>query len=57
MQNKSNMEHFEPIHLKEANKKLDKHVLSASLHKKTNDDYKKSIFKESLWQKIVNLFK
>jgi len=50
------IEDFKPVYLKRANKKLDKHVLSASLHQKTNDEYKKSVFKESLWRKIVNLF-
>ncbi len=48
---------FDPIHLKHANKKLDKHVLSANIHKKTNEGYKKDIFKESLWQKFLNIFK
>lgn len=45
---------FQPVHLRHANQKLDKHVLSASEHKKTNDAYKKSVFKESLWSKIVH---
>jgi len=48
---------FEPVHLKRANEKLDKHVLSANAHKKTNDGYKKKIFKESLWVKIKNYFR
>ena len=48
---------FEPKHLKHANDKLDKHVLSAHAHKKTNENYKKDIFKESLWHKFVSLFK
>ena len=51
------MDHFEPVHLKLANKKLDKHVLSANAHKKTNDNYKKNVFKESLWHKMINFFK
>ena len=57
MQNKATKNQFEPVHLKHANKKLDKHVLSATLHKQTNDEYKKSIFKESLWKKFIRLFK
>jgi len=57
MLNKSRLDHFEPEHLKSANEKLDKHVLSAHAHKKTNDGYKKNIFKESLWHKFVGLFK
>jgi hypothetical protein len=48
---------FEPVALKRANKKLDKHVLSANVHKKTNEGYKKDIFKESLWYKFLHIFK
>jgi hypothetical protein len=48
---------FEPIQLKKANKKLDKHVLSAHAHKEANDEYKRGVFKESLWTKFVGLFK
>ena len=51
------MDDFDPVHLKHANKKLDRHVLSAHLHKATNDTYKKEIFKESLWDKFVGLFR
>ena len=57
MPTKSNMDDFDPVHLKHANKKLDRHVLSAHLHKATNDTYKKEIFKESLWDKFVGLFR
>ena len=52
MPNKS----FEPVHLKRANEKLDRHVLCANVHKKTNDGYKKEVFKESLWEKLKGLF-
>jgi len=48
---------FEPKHLKRANIKLDKHVLSAHAHKKTNDGYKKKIFKDTLWHKFIGFFK
>lgn len=48
---------FEPVSLIRANKKLDKHVLSAYAHKKTNEGYKKNVFKESLWYKFISLFK
>jgi len=57
MPNKSNIDNFQPKHLKEANLKLDKHVLSAHAHKKTNDGYKKNVFHESLWHKFMGLFK
>ncbi|MDQ7083737.1 MAG: hypothetical protein Q9M36_01870 [Sulfurovum sp.] len=48
---------FEPVQLRKANKKLDKHILSASVHKETNAVYKKGIFKESLWHKLLSIFK
>jgi len=48
---------FEPIQLKKANKKLDKHVLSAYAHQKTNKIYKKEVFKETLWEKVLGFFK
>ena len=51
------MDHFEPVYLREANEKLDRHVLSAHAHKITNDGYKKNVFHESLWHKFVGLFK
>lgn len=57
MPNKSNLDDFKPLHLRSANEKLDKHVLSAHVHKKTNDAYKKDIFKDSLWHKILAIFK
>ena len=51
------MHDFEPVHLKHANEKLDKHVLSATVHKKTNEGYKRNVFKESLWDKVLGFFK
>ena len=48
---------FEPVQLKEANKKLDKHVLSAHLHEEVNKIYKKEVFKETLWEKVLGIFK
>ena len=57
MPNKSHLHRFEPVHLKEANEKLDRHVLCANVHKQTNDGYKKDIFKVSLWDRFVGLFK
>lgn len=51
------MKNFDPVHLKHVNKKLDRYVLSAHMHKETNDAYKKDILKESLWKKFVGLFK
>ena len=57
MPTKSRINDFEPVHLKHANDKLDKHVLSANAHKKTNEGYKKNVFKESLWHKVLGFFK
>jgi len=48
---------FQPVHLQNANAKLNKHILSAHVHKQTNDGYKKSVFKEPLWKKFLGLFK
>ena len=48
---------FMPVHLMNANAKLDKHVLAADAHKKNNDAYKKGIFYESMWKKFIGLFK
>jgi hypothetical protein len=48
---------FEPVQLKEANRKLDRYMRSARLHKKDNEVYKKEVFKESLWEKFVGVFK
>ena len=57
MQNRPNIDNFEPRHIKEANAKLDKHVLSANIHKKINDEYRKNVFHESLWRRFIALFK
>jgi len=57
MPNKYSIDSFEPTHLREANRKLNKHVLSANIHKKTNDAYKKDVFKESLWTKLKNIWR
>jgi len=48
---------FMPVHLMNANAKLDKHVLAATAHKSKNETYKKDVFKESLWTKLVGFFK
>ena len=48
---------FMPVHLMNANAKLDKHVLAGEARKRTNNTYKKDVFKESLWKKFIGLFK
>jgi len=57
MQNKFKLDTFEPRALKDANAKLDQKMLFLNLTKKMNDGYKQSIFKQSLWQTILRIFK
>ncbi len=45
---------FMPVHLMNANAKLDKHVLAPEADKKKSDEQKKG---ESLWKKLLGLFK
>ena len=52
---------FIPVHLMNANAKLDKHVLADEARKRKDNtskkDLLKDLFKESLWKKFVGLFK
>ena len=48
---------FEPVHLKEANAKLDRHVLSLNQYQKQNDIPKDENVQISLWQKFLRFFK
>ena len=57
MQSNFKIDQFDPEHLRQANKKLDKHILSAYAHQKTNDRYKKNVFHKSLWHRFMGLFK
>jgi len=45
---------FMPVHLMNANAKLDKHVLAPEANKNKNDAQKKD---ESLWKKFLGFFK
>lgn len=47
---------FEPLHLKEANAKLDKHVLSLPPYQEDKDGNKEKD-QTSLWKKFLGLFK
>jgi len=47
---------FKPTHIKKANIKLDKYILLANKHKNTNQNYKQSLFKKTLWEKFLGLF-
>jgi hypothetical protein len=44
---------FEPVHLKQANAELDKHVLSSERYQKSKGEK----VKISLWQKFLRLFR
>jgi hypothetical protein len=47
---------FKPVHLKEANTKLDKHVLSLPPYQEDNKVIYKNKGKTSLWKKFLRLF-
>jgi hypothetical protein len=48
---------FKPVHLKQANAKLDRHVLSSERYQKQNDIPKDENVQMSLWQKFLGFFK
>ena len=48
---------FKPLHLKEANAKLDKHVLSLPPYQKDNKVIYNDKGQTSLWKKFLGLFK
>lgn len=48
---------FKPVHLQEANAKLDRHVLLSERYQKYNDTHKAESVKISLWKKFLGLFK
>ena len=48
---------FMPVHLMNANAKLDKHVLAEEARKRSNNTSKKDVLEESLWDKFLGLFK
>jgi hypothetical protein len=45
---------FKPVHLKQANEKLDRLISSSE---KEYEQYKDEIVKKSLWKKFLGLFK
>jgi len=47
---------FKPLHLKQANAKLDRHVLSSGQYQKENDIHKDENVQISLWQKFLGFF-
>lgn len=48
---------FEPVHLREANAKLDRHKLSSERYQKKDDVLTEGSVQPSLWKKFVNLLK
>ncbi len=48
---------FKPVHLQEANAKLDRHVLLSERYQKYDDVHKAKSVKISLWKKFLRLFK
>jgi len=48
---------FKPVHLQQANAKLDRHVLSSERYQKYDDTHKDESVKISLWKKFLGLFK
>ena len=57
MYNKLKIESFEPIRLRRAQQSLDKHFKAAQEHEHTNEEYKHTVFKATLWEKFLGLFK
>ena len=48
---------FEPVHLQQANAKLDRHILSSEPYQKQGNVHKDENGKISLWKKFLGLFK
>ena len=47
---------FKPVHLQQANAKLDRHILSLERYQKYNDAHKDKSVKVSLWKKFLRVF-
>ena len=47
---------FKPVHLQQANAKLDRHVLSSERYQKHDDLHKDGRIKISLWEKFIRVF-
>ncbi len=57
MPNNFKIETFEPVRLRKAQESLDKHFLAVREHEHTNEVYKQSVFKETMWEKFLGFFK
>jgi hypothetical protein len=47
---------FKPVHLQQANAKLNKHVLSSERYQKHDDSKQDGRIKISLWKKFLRIF-
>lgn len=47
---------FKPVHLQQANAKLDRHVLSSERYQKHDDIDQDGRIKISLWKKFIRVF-
>jgi len=48
---------FKPVHLQQANTKLDRHVLFSERYQKYDDVHKDDSVKVSLWKKFLRVFR
>ncbi len=48
---------FKPVHLKQANDKLDRDLVSSPRYQKQNDMHQGENVQTSLWQKFLGFFK
>ena len=48
---------FKPVHLKQANEKLDRHILLSQRYQKQDDAHKDGNVNNSLWKMFLGLFK
>jgi hypothetical protein len=51
------IEGFEPLKIRKAQQSLDKHFNAAKHHEQINEEYKQTVFKPTLWEKVLGLFK
>jgi len=48
---------FKPVHLQEANRRLERELLSKVRYQEQDDSYKDETVKASFWEKLLGLFK
>ncbi len=47
---------FNPRYIKQANAKLDRYISKVNIHNNINKNYKKGVFRTTLWEKFLGLF-